>query len=236
MKSYRKIAIIVGILFIIGTAAGVASGIVTEPIFKHANILERIAAEETRWLMGAILVLVMGFPLAIMPAVIYPLLKKQNEALALGTIIFRGVLEAVCYIIYVFSMLMLLSISRQYAGADAISAANLAIMGELMLALGEWSELILAIVFSIGAIMYNFLLLKSRLVPRWLSGWGFYGAILYFAAPFISMLSPSHPPVSLDSVLGFLIGPLAIQEMVFAVWVIVKGFNPIEKTSLAKSS
>jgi hypothetical protein len=52
---------------------------------------------------------------------------------------------------------------------------------------------------------------------------------LYFAAPFASLLSPQHPALSFDTYLGFLIGPLALEEMVFAVWLLVKGFNPAGK-------
>ena len=74
--------------------------------------------------------------------------------------------------------------------------------------------------------MLYYLFYTSKLIPRWLSGWGFIGALLYFAAPFVSMIGPQHLAISLDGPLGMLMGPLALQEMVFALWLIVKGFNP----------
>jgi hypothetical protein len=73
--------------------------------------------------------------------------------------------------------------------------------------------------------MLYYLFYISRLVPRWLSLWGFIGAILYLAAALISMAGAKHYAVSLDSPIGPLMMPLALQEMVFAIWVIVKGFN-----------
>ena len=83
----------------------------------------------------------------------------------------------------------------------------------------------LAIVFCLGALMIYYLFFRTRLIPRWLSGWGFVGAILYLAAPLWIMFDPNHPPLSLDSGVGILMAPLALQEMVLAVWLIVKGFN-----------
>ncbi len=62
--------------------------------------------------MGALLVLIMGFVLAMVPVMMFPILRKYNEALALGAIVFRGVLEAVTYIAIVISWLLLLTLSR----------------------------------------------------------------------------------------------------------------------------
>ena len=75
---------------------------------------------------------------------------------------------------------------------------------------------ILDIVFSLGALMIYYLFYQSQLVPRWLSVWGLIGAILYLASGLFAMFS-------LD--FGILEAPLALQEMVLAVWLIVKGFN-----------
>lgn len=229
MNKNRRTAYLIGILFIVGTVAGVLNVIATDPIISDPDFVVNLAANETRWILGTILVLVMGFSLAMLPAVAYPILRKENESLALGTIIFRGVLEPACHIIYVLSMLLLLSISRQYASMDGTQIVSIQAWSDLLLALEDWSSLIVTIVFSIGSLMFNFLFYKSRLVPRWLAGWGIIGAVLYFCAPFISMLGPGHLALSMDSKLGFLLGPLALQEMVFAVWMIVKGFSPINK-------
>jgi hypothetical protein len=73
------------------------------------------------------------------------------------------------------------------------------------------------LVFSLAALVLNYILYQSRLIPRWLSGWGLIGAILSFATYLLQFYG-----VNLD-VLFLLI---ALQEMVFAVWLIVKGFNP----------
>jgi hypothetical protein len=95
MKTYRKTAVIVGIFFIIGTVSGILSGVVTAPITAGSTYPLNISASETQWLIGTLLILLMGFPLAMIPVLLYPLFKKHNEVLALGAVLFRGVLEMV---------------------------------------------------------------------------------------------------------------------------------------------
>ena len=87
------------------------------------------------------------------------------------------------------------------------------------------SKMINGIVFSVGTLMIFTLFYQTRLIPRWLSGWGFIGAVLYFIAKIVSMFSPLHLAPDIGVGIGLLLIPTAIQEMVFAVWMIVKGFN-----------
>lgn len=221
----RKTAVMVGALFIIGTVSGILSAIIIGPIQNTPDTLTSISTYETQWILGTLLILVMGFALAMVPVLLYPVFKKYNEVLAFGAVLFRGVLEAVCYIAIVMSMLLLLSASRISVGESTPDASALQISGALLVSAGDWFNQILAIVFSIGALILYFLFYQTRLVPRWLSGWGFIAAMLYLAAPLISMGSPQHLALSLTSGLGYLMIPLALQEMVFAVWLIVKGFN-----------
>ncbi len=91
----NKVARTVGILFIIGTVAGILSAVVTAPILDSPDYLIKIAASENQIVLGTIFVLIMGFALAMLPVILFPIFKKYNEALALGAVVFRGALEAV---------------------------------------------------------------------------------------------------------------------------------------------
>ena len=224
-RTHRKSAITVGILFIIGTAAGVLSGLLTEPFLGDPGYLAKIAANESQIIIGSLLVLVMGFAVAMIPVVMFPILRKYNEVLALGSVLFRGALEGVAYMAVVISMLLLVTLSQEFIQAGAPDDSYFQTLGTLIQAAGIGINQILAIVFCLGALMLYYLFYISRLIPRWLSIWGLIGAVLYLAAPVISMVGPQHWAVSLTSPLGILLAPLAIQEMVFAIWVIVKGFN-----------
>ncbi|OLE24676.1 MAG: hypothetical protein AUG44_18415 [Actinobacteria bacterium 13_1_20CM_3_71_11] len=72
--------------------------------------------------------------------------------------------------------------------------------------------------FCVGALMYYALFYRSRLVPRWLSGWGIAGALLMLIACLLALFSDS--PVT-----GYvvLILPILVQELVLAAWLLIKG-------------
>ena len=77
-------------------------------------------------------------------------------------------------------------------------------------------------VFCLGALMLYYLLYESKLIPRWLSVWGLIGAPIMLAAGLLPLLINEDPTSMLSMALNF---PLALQEIVLAVWLIVKGFN-----------
>jgi len=224
--TYRKTAVIVGILFIIGTVSGILSGVVTAPIMAGSTYPLNVSASATQWIIGTLLILLMGYPLAMIPVMLYPIFKKHNEVLAFGAVLFRGVLEAVLYTASVMSLLLLLNISDLFGKTGVTVASNLQTLGTMLTASGDWISQILSLVFSVGTLMICALFYQTRLIPRWLSGWGFIGAVLYFVSNFVSMFGPLHIAPDIGSGIGLLMIPLAIQEMVFAVWLIVKGFNP----------
>jgi len=235
MSTYRKTAIIVGVLFIIGTVAGISSGVVTGPILGDSDYLAAVAANEGSIVLGALLILVMGFPLAMIPAMMFPIFRKYNEPLALGAVVFRGVLEAVTYMVLTTCLLLLISVSQGFVNADAADTVIFQEMGALITQASYWTEHILALVFTIGALMLYWLFFKTKLIPNWLSLWGFIGAILYFAAPVLNLFDPQHPALSLGLKWGNLMAPLAIQEIVFALWMIIKGFNQSAAASLSEN-
>ncbi len=223
--TYRKLAVMVGVFFIIGTVAGVLSVVVGDRVLGETDLLGAAAADETSLVGGALLVLVMGFPLAMVPVLLYPLFRRHNQVLAMGAVVFRGVLEAVTYMALAGLMLVTASVGREYAAAGFPTDANFDLWGGVILEAMDWAEVVLAMVFSLGAMMLGWLFYRTRIIPRWLALWGLFGAILYFVAPLIVMFDIQNLELSLTTSIGWLLGPLAIQEMVFAVWLLVKGFE-----------
>ena len=178
MNTSRKTARIVGVLFIIGTVAGVLSFIFTGPILDAPDYLIKVSANENQVIIGALLVLIMGFALAMVPVMMFPIFKKHNEALALGSVVFRGALEAVTYIAIVISWLLLITLSQDYVQAGAPEASYFQTLGALLQEAVDGINQILAIVFSLSALMIYYLFYQSKLIPRWLSGWGLIGMFL----------------------------------------------------------
>ena len=78
------------------------------------------------------------------------------------------------------------------------------------------------IVFCLGALMFYVVLYRSRLVPRWITVWGLAALVPYLAAEFLALFALLDP-MSSTAILLYI--PMAVQEMVLAVWLIVKGFN-----------
>jgi len=134
MNTHRKTAIIVGVLFIIGTVSGVLSfGVFLGPFLDDPDYLTNAAANESQIIIGALLVLVMGFPLAMVPVMLFPIFRKHNEVLALGSVVFRGVLEAVNYIAITIGWLLLITFSREYVKAGAPDASYFQTLGTSLL-------------------------------------------------------------------------------------------------------
>ena len=233
MKTYRKTAMIVGILFIIGTVSGVLAGVFQAPIQAGSTYPLNVSAFETQWIIGALLTLLMGLSLAMVPVMLYPIFKKHNEVLAFGSVLFRGVLEQVGETLLAISMFLLLTVSLIYGKTGAVDASIFQTLGSMLIASGDWIQMIGGIVFSVGTLMIFALFYQTRLIPRWLSGWGLIGAVLYFIAEIVCMLSPLHTSPDIGVGIGLLLIPTAIQEMVFAVWMIVKGFNRQKIASLS---
>jgi Domain of unknown function (DUF4386) len=207
MSADRKAAVWIGVLYIIGTVALVLSVVVTDAVLTGPAFLAQIAAQPNQLAIGAVLVLLAGFALAMVPIVFWPVGKRYNETLAMGYVVFRGGLETVIYIVGALGWLVLIALSKE---ADAGPIANFVRTTETVI----WDQG--AITFVLGALMFYFVLYQSRLVPRWLSTWGLVGAVLGIVPPLGGMFGLS---------LGILVAPLALQEMVMAVWLIAKGFN-----------
>ena len=78
MDTNRRIAVIVGVLYIVGTVAGVLSVVVTQPVLGASDYLTQIVANENRMVTGALLVLTMGLSLAMVPVMLFPVLREQH--------------------------------------------------------------------------------------------------------------------------------------------------------------
>ena len=223
MDTNRKTAIIVGVLFIIGTVAGILSVVFTSSILNAPDYLMKVSANENKIIIGALFVLVMGFALAMVPVMMFPIFKKHNEALALGYVVFRGALETVTYIASVICWLFLLILSQEYVKAGVPDASHFQTLGALLLKGNDSISTILVIVFSLGALMLYYLFYQSKLIPRWISGWGFIAILLHLVTGFLILFHLQSPFSTINIVMNL---PIFLQEMVMAVWLIGKGFNP----------
>jgi uncharacterized protein DUF4386 len=203
----------------VATGAALAAATV-EPVLSGTDYLTKVAANASQVAGGALFFLIAAFTSVGIAISLYPVLKTWNAGLALGSVVFRT-MEAAMYIAAVVSLLSLVTLSQRFAHAGAADLAAFQAMGDSLRSMREHATLAAVFAFSPGAFMYYYLFFQSRLIPRWLSGWGMAASVLMLAACLLALFSDSY-------VTGYalLILPIAVQEMVLAVWLIVKGFNP----------
>jgi hypothetical protein len=215
MDDNRKTGILIGILYIIGTVFGILSAVLTGTMSDPHEYLVHIASNNNKYVLGACFVLCMGFSLAFIPLIIYPVLKKTNKTLALGYVIFRGALETITYIGIFVCMMLLLETGQHYLN-------ELENIGILIYKFRDLCSLTTVYVFSIGALLFYTGLYKSKLVPKWLSLWGIIAIILHFLTGLLIMFGLQTEASVSNSIMNF---PIFLQEMVMAVWLIIKGFD-----------
>jgi hypothetical protein len=219
MNTYRKTAIIVGALFLTAMATSLIGGIWLESILTAPDFLVSVSAKETQVVMGVLLELINGIAVIGIAVMMFPLFKKQNEALALGYVAFR-IIEAVIIIAAVITPLTLIALSQSYLIAGAPEASNLLTLGSSFLVVRELLVgQMIGIFFSLAALLFFYLLYQSKLVPRFISVWGLISVALVFTWNLLELFGIS---ISAGMILAL---SMILNEIFLAIWLIVKGFN-----------
>ena len=195
--------------------------VLLQPVVSAPDYLAKASLSANRVATGALFELINHIAVVAIAVAIYPTLRRFSQRLAVGYVAARSI-EAVLFAIGTMQLLTLVTVSREFVAAGAPPTSHFQTLGGLLLAGHDWDQAALAfIAFGLGALLLNYALYRARLVPRWLSGWGLAGAALILAARVLVIYGldlSSATQMVLDA-------PIAAQEMVFAVWLIVKGFH-----------
>src|SRR4030066_2306324 len=221
MDYFRKLAIIAGVLWIIYTSVDILSSLFTGSI-TSTNYLVSVSENAGLVGTGALLLFIGGVCASGIAISLYPVLKKFNAGLALGAVGFR-ISEGVLRFVAVCGYLLLITLSQQFVQAGAPDSSYFQTLGALVYAGNRWGNLVSLLAFSIGCLLYYIIFYRTKLVPRWLSGWGLVAAILAMLSCVLAMVGLIAPFGTEQVVLAL---PMLPQEMVLAEWLIVKGFNP----------
>lgn len=223
-KNERKTAIVVGALFLIAMAASLIGAGLIETVLSAPDYLAQISTSETQLRLGVLLELINGVAVLGIAVMMYPILRKFNEALALGYVAFR-IIEGAIIFAALISPLTLIALGQEFSAAGSAGAAPIQAVGSAYLAVrGHLVGELMGIFFSLGALIFYALLFRSSLVPRWLSAWGLLAVVLLFVWNFLELLG-----VSIDA--GIVFGlPIILNEIVLGLWLIIKGFNVTDFT------
>jgi len=220
MNSNKKTAIIVGVLFLTAMATSLVGGFWLESLISAPDYLESLSTNKTQVILGVLLELINCIAVVGIAFMIYPIFKPHNESLALGYFGFR-VIEAVILIVAVISPLLLVTLSQEYLNASTTDASYFQSLGALFIAVrAQLAGLLVPVFFSLGALVFYYLLYQSKLVPRFLAVWGLIAVVLLFGW---NLLENFGIHISVGMVLAL---PMILNEITLGIWLIVKGFNP----------
>jgi hypothetical protein len=221
MTSSRKTALVVGVLFILTFVTSIGAVIAYGPVLSDPNYVIGAGAD-TRVFLGAFLELFLIITNIGCAVVLFPLLKRQNEGVALGYVAARLV-ECTFILVGILSVLTIVTLRQGAAGADA---GSLVTIGKSLVATHKWTFLLgPGFVDGIGTgLMLGWLMYRSGLVSRRMALFGVVGGPLLAVSGIVVLFGviPQQSPLqNLATV------PEIIWEAFLGLWLTFKGFNPV---------
>jgi hypothetical protein len=175
-----------------------------------------VAVHQNRLLGAALFQILAAFTSAAIAVTLYPVLRRYAAGMALGAVAFRTI-EGVFYAVSAAGTMLLVSLSDQLgAGVPADATAD------LVRGLRSSAGCVGVLAFYTGATLYYLAFYRSHLIPRWLSVWGLAGTALGLVGGLLVLFQAIGTLSGAQVALNL---PIAVQEMVLAVWLIVKGFS-----------
>lgn len=230
MFSNKTSARIVGVLFLLAAVTAVIGVLLYNPILNSSNYLVNGAAHANQVILGALMELFLVVSAIGTATTMFPILRKYNETIALWHVCFRF-LEAIVITVGLISVLALLTLSREFVAAGAVDVSSINAVGVSLIAIHDWTFMLGPLfLLGINTIMYSYIFYKTKLVPRFLSILGITGAISVFICALLVMFGVIEQVSFWGGILAL---PVAANEMILAVWLIVRGFNESALSSLS---
>jgi hypothetical protein len=224
-RSARKNALAAGVLYLL-TFVSVPIGFLYSSILNDPKYIIG-SGQDTAVIIGGILEIIVALACIGTAVALYPVLKRQNESVALGFVGTR-VLEASTIFADVVCLLAIVTLRRAGVGAEAL------VTGKALVALYGLFRLGQNLMPAVNDLLLGYLLYQSRLVPRVLPVLGFIGAPLLIANTIVVMFGITSGPLYVLTGSGVL--PIALFEFSLGVWLIVKGFNPSATAELLSAA
>jgi len=223
MNSNKRVSRIAGILIILGIIAGILSIV---PFVESGNYLNEVYPNRNQVLTGAIfqfflVPIYIGFSL-----VLYQVLRNYNKSLSLGFVGFR-IIAGVFQLIGMILLPIFILISQKYLTQTASNLALYETLGEILKLFRDLANhLGVILATGLGNFILYYVFYKGKHIPVWLSLWGIVGNSLIVIASFLLLFQLIEV---ISTEYGIMTMPLVLQEIVLAIWLLVKGLNlPLE--------
>jgi len=217
LNPHRRTAVLVGALFLISTATFIVSNALITPLLGSPNFLAEVSTHSQLMIAATLIGLIEGVATVGIAIALYPILKWQLPALALGYAGMRIAELAVAAVGFGLGGLLLVTLS-----ATAPNGVNSEMLGTLLVALRPWTLMLVYVYTAIGGLMLSYMLLRTRLVPRGLSVLGLIGYAALLVASVLDMLG------FIDLVAGpglVWLVPGGLFELLLPIWLFARGFN-----------
>jgi len=217
LNAHRGTAVLVGALFLISTATFIVSNALITPLLGSPNFLAEVNTHSQLMIAATLIGLIEGVATVGIAIALYPILKWQHPALALGYAGMRIAELAVAAVGFGLGGLLLVTLS-----ATAANGVNSELLGTLLVALRPWTLMLVYVYTAIGGLMLSYILLRTRLVPRGLSVLGLIGYAALLVASVLDMLGF----INLVAGPGLVwLVPGGLFELLLPIWLFARGFN-----------
>jgi Domain of unknown function (DUF4386) len=219
MSSLRKTALVAGLLYLLTFVSIPTLGLYAA--VRAPNYITGLGPDNSVFL-GAMLETIVALACIGTAVTLYPVLKRQNEGVALGFVGVR-VLEAATIYSGIASLLSIVTLRQSGAGAGAL------VTGQALAAQYYWTfQFGQGMLPALNALLLGSLLYQSRLVPRFLPVLGFIGAALLIVSSIGTVFGIWGQISSLTALAAL---PIALWEFSLGIYLVTKGFKPSPITS-----
>ncbi|MEU8190651.1 DUF4386 domain-containing protein [Micromonospora carbonacea] len=218
----RRTALVAGVFYLITFLASLPAVALIAPVLDNPDYIVS-AGSDTRVIAGCLLDIVNAVACVGTAVALFPVVRRQHEAAALGFVTAR-VLEAAIIVVGVASLLTVVTLRQESAAATGADAPTLVAVGASLVAVRDWTFLLgPGLVPAANALLLGYLMYRSALVPRIIPLLGLVGAPLLVASAVATMFGVNEQASALSAVLTI---PVAAWELSLGVWLVVKGFRP----------
>ncbi len=219
MNPVRANTKISGILIFVGFIAGILS---VAPVVDSTEFLSRAAENSNQVIIGAVFQFIMAMAYLGFALFLYPILKNIDQGLALGFLSFR-IIASTLIITGTIILLSILAISQEYVRILPRDSSNFEALGFFLKSVRDLiNHVFMILVLCTGNMLFYILMIKSKLIPLWLSIWGGLGALLSVLASLLVLFGSIDIITSGYIILNI---PTALLELILGFWLIIKGFD-----------
>jgi hypothetical protein len=217
VNTYRTTARIVGLLFVAGMVIGIGGNVLILSILGVPDPLSNVSANSMLVAVAASLWLMTVVGDAAHGVLMFPILKRQSERIAIGYLAAR-IVDAVFIAVMVLFILGQIPLASEYLKAGPSDASYLQALSTMFVDVNLYAYHIAMFTLGIAGLLLCYTFYRAKLVPRPLAVWGLVGYAIILCGSLLEILGFNL--LSIHAIPG------GLWELFIGVWLIARGFNP----------